>query len=66
MGRGARGAKVRWSRMPHVSCPRMTAHVARVREDRVRMVACGVVLRQAVVGLMGWRLVEGRRAAMLK
>jgi hypothetical protein len=66
MGRGAGGTKVWWARMPHVSCPRMAAHMARVREDRVGMVACRVVLWQAMVGLMGWRLVKGRRAAVLK
>ena len=66
MGRGPGGTIVWLSRMAHVSCPRMTTHVARVREDRVGMVACRVVLWQAMVGLMGWRLVKGRRAAVLK
>ncbi len=37
-----------------------------VREDRVWMVGGAVVLRQAVVGLMGRRLMERGRPGMLK
>lgn len=65
MGRGT-GAKVRRPRMPHVPGGWVPSQVGWVCEDWMRMVGGGVVLLQAVVGLMGRRLVEGGRPAMLK
>lgn len=66
MGRRARGAEVRWSRVAQVSRPRMASHVAWIRKNRMRVMGCRVMLRQAMVGLMARLLVERRRAAMLK
>lgn len=44
----------------------VAAHVSRVREYRMRVVSGGVVLRQAMMGLMGWWLMQGRRPPMLE
>ena len=52
--------------MAQVSCGRVAGKVGWVREDRVWVVGGRVMLRQAVVGLMRRRLVEGRRPGMLK
>jgi hypothetical protein len=65
MGRGT-GAKVRRSRMSHVPGRRVPGQVRWVREDGMGVVSGGVMLRQAVVGLMGRRLVERGRPGMLK
>ncbi len=66
MGRGA-CAVMRRSRMPHVPGRGVVAgQVGWVCEDRMWVVSGGVVLRQAVVGLMGRRLVERGRPGMLK
>lgn len=66
MGRGA-GAEMRRPRMPHVPGGRVSGQVGWVREDRMWVVVSGgVVLRQAVVGLMGRRLVKRGRPGMLK
>ena len=55
MGRGP-GAKMRRARVPHVAGARVARQVCRVGEDGVRVVGGGIVLRHAVVGLMGRRL----------
>jgi len=66
MGRGT-GAKVRRPRMPHVPGGRVSGQVGWVCEDRMWVVVSGgVMLRHAVVGLMGRRLVERGRPGMLK
>lgn len=74
MGRGA-GAVMRWpwmGRVAEMSRPRMAAQVRWVCENwvrvrvRVMLVSGRIVLWQAVVGLMGRRLMEGRRPGVLK
>ncbi len=65
MGRGA-GAKVRRPRVPHVPSRRVAGHVGWVREDGMRVVSGCIMLWQAMVGLMGRRLVERGRPGMLK
>lgn len=52
--------------MTHVSCAGMSAHVARICEDRMRMMGLGIMLRQTVMGLVGGRFVQARRAGMLE
>lgn len=64
--RRARSAKVRWSGMTHVSCARMSAHVARICEDRKRMMGLGIMLGQAMMGLVSGRLVQAWQAGMLE
>jgi hypothetical protein len=65
MGRGT-GAEVRRPWVPHVPGGWVPSQVGWVGENRMRMVGGGVMLRQAMVGLMGRRLVERGRPAMLK
>jgi hypothetical protein len=64
--RGGTGTEMRRAGMSHVTRRRVSGQVRGIGEDRVRMVSGGVVLGQAVVGLMGRRLVERGRPAMLK
>ena len=52
--------------MTHVSCAGMPAHVARICEDRMRMMGLRIMLRQTMMGLMSGRLVQARRAGMLE
>jgi len=66
MGGWPRRAEVRRAWVSHVSRPWMPAHVGRVCEDRVRVVGGGVVLRQAMMGLMRWRLMQRRRTTVLE
>ena len=52
--------------MAHVSCARMSAHVARICEDRKRMMGLGIMLGQAMMGLVSGRLVQAWQAGMLE
>ena len=65
MGRGA-GAKVRRPWVSHVPGRWVAGEVGWVSEDGVRVVSGGIMLWQAVVGLMRRRLVERGRPGMLK
>ncbi len=65
MRRGACAAEMGRAGMAHMSGAGVTAHVRRVSEHRMRVMGGGVVLRHAMVSLMG-RLMDRRRTGVLE
>lgn len=63
---GGTAAIVRRSRVAHVPRGRVTGQMCWVCEDWMGVVSGCIMLRQAVVGLVWRRLVQGRRPGMLK